>query len=180
MEEIWKDIEGFENKYQISNLGNVKSLDRYDSVGRFKKSMPRKKSIEKDGYEYITLIADNSKTKSFFVHRLVANAFLEYPDKNDLQINHKDGNKQNNSLPNLEWVTAKENVIHSCINRLRPIGEDHPNAILTNRQVLEIPNLLKLGYSQKKISTIYNVSYSTIKNICQKRKWVYLSNNFEN
>jgi hypothetical protein len=167
--EIWKDIEGFENKYQVSNLGNVRSLDRIDSIGRFKNGSIRKVSKEKDGYCYITLIGDKSKTKSFFVHRLVANHF-KIKASDNLQVNHIDGNKDNNSASNLEWTTSQENVIHSLRLGLRKSGEDHPFSKLNNKQVLEIPNLLKIGYSQKKISDIYNVSYSTIKNICQKRK----------
>ena len=99
--EIWKDIEGFEGKYQISSFGNVRSVDRVDSIGRFKESANRKISAEKDGYSYITLIGDNSKTKSFFIHRLVAIAFIGKPD-DILQVNHIDGNKNNNNLSNLE------------------------------------------------------------------------------
>ncbi len=179
MEETWKDIEGFEHKYQISSLGNIKSVDRIDTLGRFKKSALRKKSFEKDGYEYITLIGSNSKTRSFFVHRLVANAFVKKPDIDTLQVNHIDGNKLNNASSNLEWVTPQQNTKHALTLGLRPSGEDHPNAKLTNAQVLEIPTLLNLGYSQKKISILYNVSYSTIKNICQKRKWQFLGNNLK-
>ncbi len=177
--EIWKDIKGFENKYQISSLGNVKSIDRYDSLGRFKPSKLRTISIEKDGYSYITLVGNKSKSKSFFIHRLVAQAFLPLPKTKDLQINHIDGNKNNNSIDNLEWVTAQENVIHALKTGLRCSGEDHYWAKLTNAQVLEIPNLLNLGYTQKKISKLYNVSYSTIKNICQKRKWNFISDNLK-
>lgn len=176
--EIWKDIEGFENKYQISNLGNVKTLDRYDSLGRFHKSKLLKISIEKDGYEYITLLGNKGATKSFFIHRLVVHAFMT--NLNDLpQINHKDGNKTNNKVDNLEWLTAKQNVRHALRTGLRKSGENHPWAILTNYQVQQVPVLLEQGLTQKAISKLYNVSYSCIKNICQKRKWNYLSNNLE-
>lgn len=176
--EIWKDIEGFENKYQISNFGNIKSLDRIDSLGRFHKSKILKKSIEKDGYEYITLLCKKSKSKSFFIHRLVAYSFMFNLD-NLPQINHKDGNKCNNRVSNLEWNTAQQNVIHALNKGLRKSGENHPWSVLTNYQVLQIPKLLEQGMTQKSISKLYNVSYSCIKNICQKRKWKYLSNNLE-
>lgn len=174
--EIWKDIKGFETQYQISSFGNIRSLDRYDNCNRFRNGRLLIKSKEKDGYEYITLWK-NSKSKSYFIHRLVAYAFLNLPLDNNFVVNHIDGNKQNNHYKNLEWLSVRDNVIHALKNNLRKSGENHPWAKLTNDQVLEIPKLLELGYTQKKISKIYNVSYSCIKNICQKRKWKYLSDN---
>ena len=176
--EIWRDICGYTGKYQISNLGNVRSLDRFDSLNRFKSGSIRKISTEKDGYSYITLIGDNSKSKSFFIHRLVAMSF-EIPGFDKIQINHIDGDKSNNKISNLEWVTASENSIHALKLGLRKSGEDHPLSKLSNAQVLEIPNLLKIGYSLKKISILYNVSYSTIKNISRKHKWKYLNDNLK-
>lgn len=176
--EIWKDIDGYSGKYQISNFGNVKSLDRVDKLGRKKTGINRKISKEQDGYSYINLIGDDSKTKSYFIHRLVAGAF-EIGGSEKIQINHIDGNKNNNHVSNLEWVTASENSIHALKTGLRKSGEDHPFAKLSNTQVLEIPKLVEAGYSLKKISVLYGVAYGTLKNAARKSKWKYLNYNLK-
>lgn len=98
LNEVWKDIEGYEGLYQVSNLGRVKSL---------KKNIIRKQVLGKDGYLRVTL-KHNGKAKTLSVHRLVAKAFLKnvfnYPE-----VNHKDENKANNNISNLEWCTRKYN-----------------------------------------------------------------------
>nr|DAH15328.1 MAG TPA: homing endonuclease [Caudoviricetes sp.] len=118
MQEIWKDIKGYEGYYQISNLGRVKSLSRktYKSSGEFhrtKKERIKVPKTTKDGYNAVTLSV-NCKDKTFSVHSLVANAFITKPDsKKPLEINHIDTNRKNNCADNLEWVTHEENVAHS-------------------------------------------------------------------
>lgn len=101
--EIWKDIKGYEGLYQASNLGRVKSFHtNFNSKGYLK---PR---LSKDGYYSVTLYK-NGKSKQFKVHRLVAEAFV--PNSDNLpQVNHKDENKLNNNVDNLEWCTAKYNI----------------------------------------------------------------------
>ena len=103
MKEIWKDIKGYENKYQISNLGRVKSLNYL----RTKKEKILKSHFDKDGYLILNL-CKNGKIKNVRVHRLVAEAFLSNP-RNYNVINHKDENKQNNNINNLEWCSMKYN-----------------------------------------------------------------------
>lgn len=113
MEEIWKDIEGFEGLYQVSNLGRVKSLDRYvESRGHliYRKGVIRK-PFDTTGYYSVTLNKDRKET-TFQVHRLVAQAFI--PNPNDLPVvNHLDGRKTNNCIDNLEWTTYAENSKHA-------------------------------------------------------------------
>lgn len=132
MEEIWKDIEGYEGLYQVSNLGRVRSLPRRTTKGKILKTF-----IDYAGYEIVTLCNTNKKNPSckFRVHRLVAQAFITNP--NELpQVNHIDGNKLNNSAENLEWVTAKENINHryNVLKQRNPtpfkdiLGKDFPNA----------------------------------------------------
>lgn len=105
MEEIWKDIEGYEGLYQVSNMGRVRSL---------RKNIILKKSITNRGYERVVLFIGN-KPKGFTVHRLVAMAFIPNPD-NLPQVNHKDENKTNNCAGNLEWCTQEYNHNYGTIN----------------------------------------------------------------
>ena len=101
--EIWKDIEGYEGLYQVSNMGRIKSLG--NDKTRKEKILSLKP--KKKGYIMVTLYK-NSKREYKYVHRLVAENFL--PNPNDLpEVNHKDENKENNTVYNLEWCTAKYN-----------------------------------------------------------------------
>ena len=126
MKEIWKDIEGYEGRYQVSNFGNVKSLN-YKHTGEEKIMQSCKDKI---GYLHIKLFM-NGKPKMYKVHRLVAQAFI--PNSNNYpQVNHKDENKINNNVNNLEWCTAKYNSnFGTRKERLRKNhkynkGEKHP------------------------------------------------------
>lgn len=117
--EVWKPINGYDGLYEISNLGRVKSLEKvvYRSRGR---SFIREESIMKpqtkhNRYPAISLYK-NKKVKTFMVHRLVAEAFIPNPE-NKREVNHKDYDKTNNAVENLEWVTRKENIGYSICNR---------------------------------------------------------------
>ena len=176
--ETWRNIRGFEGYYQISNLGNVISLDRDVIVNGGIRKYTSKSIIlskEKDGYLTVTLWRD-SKSKSYRVHRLVADAFIDNNDNLEI-VNHIDGNKKNNSVENLEWCNVKHNTNHAFSTGLRKSGENHRWSKLTEVQVRQIPSLLSDGMSQKGISKLYEVSYSCIKNICQGRKWRFLVSN---
>lgn len=101
MTETWKDIKGYEGLYQISNLGDVKRI----SSGKILKPYSH------NGYIRVALSKDNTP-KHMDIHRLIAQAFIPNPE-NKPEINHKDGNKENNSIQNLEWCTRKENMSHA-------------------------------------------------------------------
>lgn len=126
--EVWKNIDGFGGYYQISNLGRVKT-----SKGNL-----RALSLTHDGYVKVRLLS-GGKDVTARVHRLVAAAFV--PNENNLEtVNHKDGNKQNNSASNLEWINRKEQMKHAYKMGLKkPVGGVlNGNAKLTNQQVQEI------------------------------------------
>lgn len=101
--QIWKDIPGYEGKYQVSNTGEVRSLN-YNGT---RKSKVLKQGTDKDGYKRVHLYK-NGKNKNYLVHRLVAQAFLPNPNNYPI-INHKDENPSNNYYKNLEWCTYEYN-----------------------------------------------------------------------
>ena len=110
MEEIWKDIQGYPN-YQISNMGNVKSLN-YRCTGKEKILKPAK---NKDGYFYVGL-CKQGKVKTYKIHRLVAETFIDNPN-NLPQVNHRNEIKTDNRTSNLEWCTAKQNINYGTRNQ---------------------------------------------------------------
>ena len=110
MEEIWKNIDGYEGLYQVSNLGRVKSLN-YRRTGKERILKP---GTDKGGYLYVFLYK-NGKQKPFSIHRLVAKAFIPNPNKKP-EVNHKDEDKTNNCLTNLEWMTRKDNLNYGTHN----------------------------------------------------------------
>lgn len=112
MEEIWKDIEGYEGLYQVSNMGRVRSLTR---------NIILKNQIARSGYKRIQLYKNNKGYKHFQIHRLVANAFIPNPD-NLPQVNHKDENKANNRVDNLEWCDSKYNINYGTGKKRRGLS----------------------------------------------------------
>lgn len=114
MNEVWKDIEGYEGLYKVSNLGNIYS---YKSK--------RKLKLSSQLNEYLTVqLFKNKIGKRLLVHRLVAKTFIQNPD-NLPQVNHKDENKQNNNADNLEWCTAKYNMNYGKGAKTRHLKTDY-------------------------------------------------------
>jgi len=113
--EVWKDIKGYEGRYQVSNMGRVKSLERtfIDKIGRKRSRKERILRSGQDHYGYllVKLYNGSGTGKNFKVHRLVCEAFHENPE-NKPCVNHIDENKTNNTANNLEWCTVAENNKH--------------------------------------------------------------------
>lgn len=177
MEEIWKKIDGAKENYEVSNLGNIRSTDYYrvrsKTTKAFHKGHMIKPNISNTGYLRVCLMAQINKKKNFSIHRLVAMTFLENPHNLPL-VNHKDGNKLNNYVGNLEFVTASENVKHSYINKLSLSGENHPYAKLTNNQVLEIRNKLQQGHRGCDLAIEYNVTRTCVSGIKNKNLYKHV------
>lgn len=123
--EVWKPIENWEEKYEVSNKGRVRNL----ITGKILKG-----DKNNCGYCRITLY-DKPNKQRFFTHRLVLSTFLPVDNMKDLQVNHIDGNKENNSLENLEWVTQVENEIHAIKLGLKGIWRGEFKVVYMNGEV---------------------------------------------
>lgn len=136
MEEIFKDIPGYEGIYQVSNLGRVKRLAHVSRQGHHLDEYIFKNQYDNFGYTYVTLSDGSKNGKQWTIHRLVAITFIPNPD-NKPCVNHKDGVKDNNVVSNLEWCTAKENAQHAIRTGLVDIEKSRANG-RKSRQVVGI------------------------------------------
>lgn len=141
MQEIWKNVKGYEGLYEVSNFGRVKSL---------RKEKILKLGRDKKGYLIVGL-CKNGKQRTFKAHRLVTEHFLNNP-YNLPYVNHKDGNKTNNNVSNLEWCTQKENIQHAIANDLFPHKKIYQydlqgNFIREWENILDVEKELKIFHS---------------------------------
>jgi len=169
--EEWKDIKGFEGFYQVSSYGNVKSLDR--SI-RTKKGTRRYRgillnpSIGNHGYKVVNIMGIAK-----CVHRLVAETFIYNPDTLRMSsVNHKDFDRHNNKVVNLEWISQKDNVLHQQKHGRICHGEDHPGTILNDWQVRVIRKTE--GLYQKELAEVFGVSRNVIRFIRTGKSWKHL------
>lgn len=163
-----KEIEGFHGKYFVDENGTIYSVHRQGNTGD-----PLKHTIKENGYERVTL-RDDGKRSSRYVHRLVAEAFIPNP-LNKPCINHKDGNKSNNSVDNLEWVTYSENMKHCFAHGMNHApcfyGEDSPVSKLKAKDVLDIRELFSKGEKPSELAKRYNVTPEQISNVVKRIHW---------
>lgn len=183
MEEVWRDIDGYKGLYQVSNFGNVKSLDKKTKNKngyRIIKGKILKSKLDNHGYLRIGL-TKNNKQKFYLIHRLVAIAFL--PNQNNYPIiNHIDGNPLNNYIENLEWCTYSYNIKHAYNNGLKKgIGANHkgiknPRSKLSEKEVISIFNNKKEGIKIKESYNNYKnkISFSGFEQIWYGYKWKHL------
>ena len=121
----WKPIKDYEELYMVSNTGLVKRIRFINGKHNFERERLLKPTINKDGYMFVRL-CKNGKSKNMRIHKLVANAFL---GENDLQVDHIDGNKLNNRLDNLEYVTPKENTQRAWKKGIAKYTEERKNKL---------------------------------------------------
>ncbi len=151
--EIWKPIKDYEKYYEISSLGRVKSLQhKISKILKPSKSAYLRVCLQKNGVK-----------NDQFIHRLVAIAFLDKPDGNDI-VNHKDGDKLNNCLKNLEWMTTKQNAEHARDTKLR-IAKTYRVSQYTMED-----KLIKVFNSIKEASKITGFTDSSISCVCKGKK----------
>lgn len=177
-EEIWKSVDGYEGMYEVSTFGSVRSLSRPCPGRKWPIRGQIMKHVFRGGrkgakYSYVSL-ANPPLKLSKAVHRLVAIAFIPNPN-NKPEVNHKDGNKQNNHYNNLEWSTRKENVNHSLKDGLVLRDGVHFNATMTLEKVIRIKKELLKGAKQCVIAKKHNVHCRIIQAISCGRTWKHVT-----
>jgi len=161
--EMWKDVISYEGLYEVSSFGRVKSIRRRSlKDGRQVHERILKPGAGNRNYKVVCL-SKNGISRTITIHRLVATSFI--PDKEiETQVNHKDGNKFNNYLENLEWCTRKENMIHA-----KKVLKRNINAYaLSHKEVFAVRNVDYKGITLTRVAKIYNVARSTISNIVNR------------
>lgn len=184
MQETWLPVTNAEAFYEISNIGRIKGLPRQrrgvSKAGlEFVRNIPEfimKPATINSGYFSVRLTAESGeKAAGQLVHRMVAHAFIPNP-KNLPWVNHKDGDKKNNNFTNLEWCTPTENIIHAIATKLRPIllGSQMGTAKLNEEKVHVIKKMILLGFTNKKIGEIFEVSSAPISYIRNNLAWQHV------
>ena len=165
--EIWKDIPGYEKLYQASDLGKIRSF-----YNKGVKILHQYKNL--NGYLTITLYKDN-RQRTHLVHILILSSFND--KVNHEQVNHIDGNKHNNILNNLEWVTSSENHRHriDILNKIGGYGSKLPQSKLKEKDILEIRNMLSKGLTCQNIAYKFSVARRTIQDIKINKTWKHVN-----
>lgn len=155
-----KPIAGYED-YAVQRDGRVYS---------YKNESYRVQQLDKDGYKVVDLFS-NGKRKNCKVHRLVAQAYIEIPE-GATQVNHKDGDKTNNNVDNLEWCNQQHNNIHARDTGLNNShGENHPLSKLSYEKAVTIRSLNKSGVSYSVLAEKYGVNFGTIGKIVRRERY---------
>lgn len=182
-EEIWVNIEGYNNKYQVSNFGRVRSVDQIvktvNNGGvsyRHSKGKIFKESYNQRGYVRVCLYdRTGDKKKGFSVHRLVGEYFVknDNPSKYDI-LNHIDGDKTNNRADNLEWCDQKHNANHAVAIGLTKVGDLSPSSKIKQSDVIKIKMLYHLGFTITDISNEIGVCRSNVHAILKGKIWKHI------
>lgn len=173
MEEVWKDVTGWEGRYRVSNYGRVQSLIRSNKIRVENFYMSKRVT---NGYECVNFCKKQKgkkTTKSWSIHRLVATHFVD--GDNQLDVAHLDGNKLNNLSTNLKWVTKQENESHKILHGTKVVGSMVGTSKLCERCVMAIMKLRKTGLTCNTIAELFGVSESNISAIERKVSWGHLT-----
>lgn len=184
--EIWKSVKNYEGYYEVSNLGNVRSIERVvilkDKCGNDRpciyKSKELKQSIEtKERYnwkprKYVRL-SKGGNIKRFYVHRLVAETFIENKECK-AEVNHKDGNPFNNNVKNLEWNTKKENIDHAFKNNLIKTQKRVAQLDKTTNEIIKIYASESEACRQMKVTQGKILRSMHRNGTCNGYRWKYI------
>jgi len=178
--EEWRDVIGYDGLYQVSNIGSIKSVQRfYCRGGKFMipvKECVRKLTLEKHGYLRVGLSIDG-KMSNFMAHVLVAEAFIGPKPSDKHEVNHINGVKTDNRPENLEWVTRSENLFHAYrigIKKQEGLrGEKNSMSKLTKKEVLEIRGMAG-AHSNKSIAKKFSLSFQHVGDIVNRKRWKHI------
>ncbi|UIW10316.1 NUMOD4 motif protein [Flyfo siphovirus Tbat2_3] len=180
MKEIWKPVLGFEEFYEISSIGNVRSLDRYvtypKGFTRLFKGQPIRPYMSQDGYLSISFRIGGRKSHHRQIHRMVAEAFCFKPHGCDV-VNHIDCNRANNHFKNLEWTTNQKNTEYRDIlgRGAKKNGMMSGTSKLCDEDVIQIIHRLASGESHESIGNSFKVSGKTISKINSGETWWHIN-----
>ena len=164
VKELWKSLDCYKG-IKVSSIGRVKKAANQRRKERILTNFPK----DRDGYCRTTVQKLDGSYTSVPVHRLIAMAFIDNPQGKTC-VNHKDGNRSNNRIENLEWVTPKENVYHSYQYGSRVSCKTVPRTtLLTDFQISQIDKLREV-YTLNQIAKLFNIEYQSIKNIIHKKR----------
>lgn len=177
--EIWKPVLGYESYYEVSSLGRIRTIEReivLPSHRYLKKQKLLTQFKDGRGYLHVKLYNGKGKCKSITSHRIVALGFLDNPS-NLPEINHIDGNKHNNNLNNLEWISRSDNIKHAYLTRDPQTykGSGNKNSKLKEEEVVKIREEYKKGkITYKDLSKKYNVGITLVGYIIKNQVWKHV------
>jgi hypothetical protein len=170
-EERWLPVEGYEGSYEVSSLGRIRALPRTSQTGMTLDAREVILSAHSAGYLKCGLRREG-KTRTHFAHRIAARAFLGPAPEGREDVNHKDGNKRNNHISNLEWASRQENCAHAIETGLSPAqGGTHYLASMSNEVALEVRAWLNAGARICDIARFYEISRNPIRMMKYGRGW---------
>lgn len=173
MKEIWKQINGYEGMYEVSNFGKVRTIQRTilrkTKLGNLRpfiiKSKIKTANFSKNGYMTIALVKEN-KTYTTYLHRIIADAFVTGKTSDNNVVNHINGNKTDNRVENLEWVSSSENNLHALDNFLKSTRKG-----VTSEFINEVVKHKSIGLSNSNIAKLMNSTKSIIQGITSGRTY---------
>ena len=171
--EIWKCAAGCEPWYEVSNYGNVRSIDHVDRMGRFRKGKMLFQILDGKRNYLTVMIKQNGRFNRVSVHRIIAETFIDNP-LNLPEVNHKDENKKNNRVDNLEWCDHSYNNNYGRKSYCTK-GENNPMAKITPDQVIEIRKKRVQGLSVNDIANIYGLATDHVYHIIERKIWRWLN-----
>ena len=174
----WRDVVGYEGLYQVSDGGHVRSLDRVvphaRNVHRHIKGQYIRPSINRAGYFKVGLSRDGCRDTQM-VHRLVAKAFLCQAAVDSTEVNHKSGNKLDNRVCNLEWVTPSQNMRHAFATGLNHKRESHAQVKMNAAKVRVLRRCLEMGMTLRESAAVFGIREASACFIRQGRNWPHVT-----
>jgi hypothetical protein len=174
--EEWRDMPGFEGLYQVGNQGRMRNHPNSRGKGRTPGAMVQPRKSGWKGQYLVYRLWKGNKEKAIYAHRAVLIAFVGEPPGKNYQANHKDGNKHNNHVSNLEWVTPLENQKHRYdVLGKHQYGELNGSNKYSEAQIKRVLALYDSGkYTQRQIAEMVGIDYRYIHSIVHGRAWKYL------